>query len=196
MKYWTIILLITGSMSCSTFANILWNEANDGLLSSDNFTPTPVGQLQPGSNTITGTVDVSPFIDPDFFTFEVPAGSTLTQIILTKYETTQNSSFFGVEAGNEISDLYGFNLMGGALIGGIDGANVGDNILDDISGSTIGNGSINGSLGPGTYSVWFQEQGGPVNYEFDFQTVPEPAYSVFSIVGFLTFVCLRKGRHA
>lgn len=192
MKSWSTLFLILVSMSCHTSANVLWIEDDDGLLSSDNFSPTFVGQLRPGSNTIAGTVDVSPFIDPDFFTIEIPDGISLNRIILNRYDTTQSNSFFGIEAGTQVSDLYGFNLMGGALIGGVDGTNVGDDILDDISGSTIGNGSINGSLGPGTYTVWFQEQGGLVDYEFDFQVVPEPSCRIFTIVCLFTTLFLRK----
>ncbi len=50
-------------------------------------------------------------------------------------------------------------------------------------------------MGPGTYTIWFQEAGAEIGYDFAYTVVPEPAeYAAVSAVVLLAFVGLRRQR--
>ncbi len=165
-------------------AQIVFDESVSGDLSSDNLNPTPLS-LSLGSNIITGTTLPNPDIDPDFFSFSIPAGQELSSIILEIYETTEDQSFFAVEQGLQITSIIAnppVDLLGNAVVGGADGAQLGDNVLDDLGEASFGGIGFTGALGEGTYTFWFQETVAPVEYGFNFivsETTPEPG----SIVG-------------
>jgi hypothetical protein len=67
---------------------ILWDESVNGELSSDYTNPTQLGILSAGSNTVIGHVEFFPSgsgggLRNDYFTFQIPAGLSLTGIGLS-----------------------------------------------------------------------------------------------------------------
>ena len=85
-------------------ADIRWDEDIDGDLSSDNFNPTLLS-FGPGSNMVFGDTSPNPNLDPDYFTFEIPAGYELSSVIFEEYDRVNEQSFFAVEIGTQITDL-------------------------------------------------------------------------------------------
>ena len=193
---------------------IVWDEASEGELSGDFASPTDLGTLDPGSNTVSGTSTAGPTedvtipaapdypdIDVDLWMVTIDSGEYLNRIVLTAYSNDNpydhtggsggipgNGSFFGVQAGNAITAMIpdGSVLLGGGLIGILAGAQVGDDVLDDLGSGTFSAAPFNvptfsGSLGAGTYTFWYQEGPMDTEYTLDFQVsaVPEPA----SVIG-------------
>jgi hypothetical protein len=167
--------------------NLVYNEAVNGDLSGDSLNPT-ILNLSAGSNQIIGSTTGNPNLDRDFFTFTIPSGRQLSQIILANYagldNVAPNQGFLAVQAGSQITSLTNTPpLLGAALIGAAPGTQVGDNVLDNLGASNtvpINNnffvGFDSGTLGAGTYTFWIQETvGGIQNYNLDFVVVPEPS---------------------
>ncbi|MBD2301446.1 PEP-CTERM sorting domain-containing protein [Nostoc sp. FACHB-190] len=188
-------------------ATLIYNEAVDGDLSGDNLNPTLVN-LSVGSNRISGstTGNNNPVLDRDFFTFTIPAGLQLRQVILTTYTgldgTGANQGFLAVQRGSRITSLINNPpLLGAALIGAAPGTQQGDNVLDDLgtAASIQGNNFVgfpSGRLGAGTYTFWIQETvGGIQNYTLDFvATVPEPStiFGIAAVTGLGTLIKRKK----
>ncbi|WP_413199378.1 PEP-CTERM sorting domain-containing protein [Nostoc piscinale] len=186
-------------------ATLIYDEAVNGDLSGDNLNPTLVN-LSVGSNRISGSTTGNPNLDRDFFTFTIPAGLQLRQVILTTYTgldgTGANQGFLAVQRGSSITSLNNNPpLLGAALIGAAPGTQQGDNILDDLGASTsiAGNSFVgfpSGRLGAGTYTFWIQETvGGIQNYTLDFvTTVPEPStiFGIAAVTGLGTLIKRKK----
>ncbi|MCC5639837.1 PEP-CTERM sorting domain-containing protein [Nostoc sp. CHAB 5844] len=193
-------------------ANLIYDETVNGDLSSDSLNPT-VLNLSVGSNQITGSTTGNPNLDRDIFTFNIPVGRQLSQIILANYvgldDVDSNQGFFAVQAGSRIeSTTVTTNtppLLGAALIGAAPGRQVGDNVLDElavaapIQGATFV-GFPSGNLGPGSYTFWIQEtRFGIQNYNLDFvvTTVPEPStlVGIGAVMGLATLIKKKKRGH-
>ena len=65
-------------------ADVIWDEAINGDLSSDNLNPTLLAFV-PGSNMVFGSTSPEPELDPDYFTMVIPAGYELSSIIFEEY---------------------------------------------------------------------------------------------------------------
>lgn len=143
-------------------AVVLWDEASQGDFSGDFVSPSDLGTLSVGNNTLSGestagpTEDLSipaapgyPGIDVDLWTLTIASGQYLNQIVLTSYSNTNpfghtggsggtpgGGSFFAFQAGSEITVAIpdGSDLLGGTLIGVIPGAQATDDVLDDLGG--------------------------------------------------------------
>ncbi|MBD2497599.1 PEP-CTERM sorting domain-containing protein [Nostoc sp. FACHB-280] len=191
-------------------ATLIYDEADpvNGDLSGDNLNPTLVN-LSVGSNRISGstTGNNNPVLDRDFFTFTIPVGRQLSQVILTNYVgldgTGANQGFLAVQRGSSITSLNNNPpLLGAALIGAAPGTLQGDNVLDDVGTATPiqGNSFVgfpSGRLGAGTYTFWIQETAGGIqNYTLDFvvSTVPEPStiFGISAVMGLGTLIKRKK----
>jgi len=141
-------------------AAITYDEVSQGDFSDNFASPTDLGTLDLGNNTLSGestagsTEDLTipeapdyPDVDVDLWTLNIAPGQYLNQIVLTSYSNDNpfghtggtggipgGGSFFAVQMGNEITVTIpdGSNLLGGTLIGVIPGAQETDNVLDDL----------------------------------------------------------------
>lgn len=99
----TISTLTLFSFSTIANAGSLHNEDIDGDLSDDGLNPTVLGELTLGTNSLKATFNagqINP--SPDYFTFTVPEGLTLTNIVLNSWESSPNFediAFFAVQEG-------------------------------------------------------------------------------------------------
>jgi PEP-CTERM motif len=189
---------------------IAWDEAVNGEFSHDGLAPTQVKFIS-GGNDILGTYGkpnaATDPVNPDYFTFTVPAGSALTGIIVLPGTTAAGPlgiSFIGIEQGNQVTlgpsppdatGLLGWHHTDPAM-------DIGTDILGKIGNPMppMGETGFMPPLGPGDYAVWLQETGvcGPslCNYGFDFTlaAIPEPASLVLlgsALLG-LGLICRRK----
>lgn len=174
-------------------ADVLWDEAVNGDLSSDNLNPN-LFALLPGSNTIFGDTSPNPELDPDFFTLSVPAGFEISSIVFVRYQSGDDQAFFAMEVGGQISDTGSpVALLTAALIGSISGSMEGDELLDDLQEGNIW-GGFAGNIGAGDYTFWYQETAAATSYGFDFvlTPVPTPASGALLAVGGLALVRRRR----
>lgn len=153
-----------------------YDEGVLGDLSNDPLAPTSLGVLAEGPHTVSGTTTDQP-LDADFFTFEVAPGTALASIVLDGYSgpPAGGGSFLALEDAPVFSstvDASGF--LGTALIGRLPGSLVGEDVLDDVGTAVFGGAGFTGELGPGTYTLWYQETGGPTGYAFTLNIVPAP----------------------
>ena len=166
-------LLLTAACSSPALAAIVYDESVDGELSGVLASATPIA-TSVGSNHVSGVVGGATFNSPvgrDIFTLEVQSGQQLAAVILQTYDSAEDQSFFAVEAGTALTSVTSAaSLLGSALIGDETGAEQGDDVLDDLGNAFFGGAGFSSSLGPGSYTFWFQDTSLPdVNYTFDFQ---------------------------
>lgn len=182
-----------------------YNETFLGDLSDDFSNPTAheffPGELVlfAGSNVVTGTTNNNP-LDRDFFTFEVPSGFTVSAIELLDYQWgdgnqegvgNYGNSYFALTSGNAFSSISDDStFLVSKLIDDrtTDGqvSEVGQDLLEPGVGLTGGNQPNPpgpGQLGPGTYTVWYQETGAPTTYSFDI-TLTAPAGANYGQIQF------------
>jgi hypothetical protein len=184
------------SLAGGARAAVIWDEAVNGEFSHNGLNPTPVTFLL-GYNDILGTYGkpnaATDPVNPDYFTFTVPAGEALTAINVLPGTTAAGPlliSFIGIEQGNQVTlgpsppdatGLLGWRHTNPAT-------DIGTDILGEIGNPPTqpplgapGATGFTPPLGPGDYAVWLQETGvcGPslCNYGFNFTlaAIPEPA---------------------
>lgn len=186
------VLLFFGLCGSAAAATV-YDESVLGDLSDSNLLPTAIA-LNNGANSIIGSINNSP-LDRDFFTFDIGAGQSLTGFVLEQYDSTEDQSFLAIQSGPGISSLTDASaLLGSALVGAFAGAQAGDDVLDDLGAAFPGGAGFSGPLGPGTYTVWFQEVSAPVDYTFNLQVVPIPAAIWLMLSGLLGLAALGKSR--
>lgn len=174
-------------------ADVLWDEAVNGDLSSDNLNPNSFALL-PGSNTIFGSTSPNPELDPDFFTLSVPAGFEISSIVFVRYQSGDDQAFFAMEVGGQITDTGSpVSLLTAALIGGVVGSMEGDELLDDLQEGNVW-GGFAGNLGAGTYTFWYQETAAATSYGFDFVVTPVPAPASASLLAVGGLALVRRRR--
>ncbi|GAB4386410.1 MAG: hypothetical protein Kow00121_52930 [Elainellaceae cyanobacterium] len=162
------------------------NEASNGDLSNFFNNPTSI-TLSPGNNVISGSTvgGGNPPGDRDYFTFEVPVGSTVSAIFLQSYSGATNS-YFAVIGGNSFPDPDAATppdastFVVSKLIDNAADSEVGEDLLASTVGTAAGPAGP-GQLGPGVYSVWYQETGANTTYEFNvvLDTPPAPGQIQF-----------------
>jgi hypothetical protein len=166
-------------LAAAAAANVAYDESISGDLSNDGFTPTALGTLALGSNRVLGTLETQPDINPDYFTFEIAVGQQLVAIVLEQYSPNsgeEQQSFIALQAGPQVtSDFDTSVFLGATLIGALPGSAQGDDVLDDLGSPLFGGQGFTGPLGPGVYSVWFQETAEGISYALDLQVTPIPA---------------------
>jgi len=171
-----------------------WTEAVNGDLSNENESPTPVS-LALGNNLITGRMGVDPLagvLDADIFTFTVPADATLTAIDLTVYVPSLvlgNGAFLAISSGTTIDSGEPNAHLSNLLVDAV------GPLLPLLATPTFGGTGIPGPLGPGTYTLWFQETITTVDYQFNLvlTPIPEPATAIPAAVA-LTALAARRRR--
>lgn len=146
------------------YENVVYDETVDGDLSTNNEAPTII-QLALGDNRVissqSGTVDQA-----NFFSFEVPEGYELSQLIVDSFEGSDDIGFIGLDAGNIITGQPANNAPS-SLIGGLSygTANIGTDILPemgDISNPVaafVSNFGFTPPLESGSYAVWLNQTG-------------------------------------
>lgn len=180
--------LLAGSlvMAVTSFANN-WNESVQGDLSDDRLAPT-LFALDPGFNTLSGTVIGGGAPDRDYVTFTVLDGYILQALTLDDYSAASGLSFIGIQSGStftqpptgtDVAELLGYAHFGP----GEEGMN-----LLPAMGEGDGAMGFPPPLSAGTYTLWIQETGGASRgYSFVFDMVadpvPEPKTLVLIIVG-------------
>ena len=139
-----------------------------GDFSEDGLVPTDIGVLQDGDNSLVAQQagDNGPEgRDRDYFTFEVPVGKVLTEIVLAGFDNgdpTDTAGFIGIVAGNQITtDPTGTdpgNLDGGFIFGS---GELGEDILDDLGAGTDQQGTgfpgFELPLPAGVYTIWLNQ---------------------------------------
>lgn len=138
-----------------TLQSFDYNENLSGDLANTNSTPTVLAFVG-GQNTITAIQSSS---DVDYFTFTVPAGYELSQIVVDDYISNDDAGFIGIVNGSifptDAANTNASDLLGG-MVYGIN--NRGNNILSDI-GALTGAQGFTGALPAGSYSVWLNQTG-------------------------------------
>lgn len=197
-RFRTIALagLVAAAFAQSAAAVTIWDEGTDGDLSTDPAAPTSV-TVAIGTNTVIGsTVGSDQGPDRDVFTFTVPDGSALTQLLLTSFVSDDDLAFLALQAGPVITDPGSADDLLGWLHPSA--AFVGTDILDDI-GQGAGAIGFTGPLGPGTYTLLMQQgDPQPVAYGFDLIidpiAVPEPPMSALFVLGLVALAVARRRR--
>jgi hypothetical protein len=171
-------------------ADIAYSEASDGDLAGP-ATPTPLGTIDLGLNTITGQLSNSAGFDPDAFSFVVAGGQQLDSVSFT---TVNGSGHFFAFNDGPLSQFNGSGNLISTLLGNGD---IGTNILDGSLNSFGGSGLSGGPLAAGTYNVWFQETGGAtVDYSLAISTsaVPEPSSAAMIFAAAAVLASRRRRR--
>lgn len=181
-------------------APLIYNENPSGDLSSSGNAPTLLN-FDIGVNSVSGTMGrTGSVVDSDIFTFTVEAGEVLTSLFLVSANPAENS-FFAIGAGSTISTNAtnpfedGSSHMSNLMTLGRTGEFLGELAAARVYGS--GPSTVTDPLGPGTYTIWFQETTTTVNYELQFTiaSVPEPAsLSLVALGGVLFFGAARRVR--
>ncbi len=172
-------ILAIAAAAGAAAADVVWDESVNGSFSADGFAPTQLGVLMLGANRVLGTLDVMPDITPDYFTFQIAAGQQLAAIILERYAPAsgeQQQSFIALQAGPQVTSEFDTSVfLGATLVGGLPGSLEGEDILDDLANPLFGGQGFLPPLGPGVYSIWFQETAEAVDYTLSFVVIPAPA---------------------
>jgi hypothetical protein len=190
---------------------VAWNEAVNGEFSKNELAPTPVGFIS-GGNDVLGTDGPSgpgfANVDPDYFTFTVPAGLALTAIAVLPGTTSagiDNVSFIGIQSGTQITHVMTSPPSAAGLLGWwhFGPGDIGTDILPEMGIPADGSSGFTPPLGAGDYAIWIQEAdlGGcsPLcHYGFDFvlAPVPEPASSTGLLTGLALLAALRRHRRS
>ena len=168
-----------------------WTESLDGDLSNNSAAPTAL-TFAPGVNLVTGRMgkpDSRP-LDPDFFTFTLAPGWSLTSIEVLSISLFDNS-FYAIAAGTSINTSNPATHLSNTLISGA------GEYLDDLAlpnAPYFGGTGLTAPLGAGTYTVWFQEAAIERDYQMAYTVVPEPGTTCSLLGGAATLLHLRRRR--
>jgi hypothetical protein len=184
---------ITGSAQA-----VVYFESIDGDLSGDNNAPT-ILNFSVGNNVINGVMGDDEFgvglpLDRDFFTFTIDPGEYLTAINVTQYQLLGGSgSFYAISAGTSITIDSTANHLSNHLVNGL-----GDILPALDAGSYSGGLGLDAPLGPGEYTVWFQETSALIPYQIEYvvTAVPEPSTAMFGVIFGIAAVARRRRGHS
>jgi hypothetical protein len=181
MKTLTYLLIAI----CGSAHALIYDEAILGDLSGDGLAPTPL-VFDVGVNIIRGTMGTAgPQLDADIFTITLEPGQFITEILLVEYDHS-GVSFYAISGGQTITMDSPDNHLSNALIG-----TPGD-ILPQLAFRSFAGGlGLARPIPAGTYTMWFQETGGLVEYEMAYTVVPEPVSGLLAVTG-LALVCARR----
>ena len=130
--------------------DLVYDESVDGDLSNNNTTPSSITFVA-GNNRI---VTEQSSDNTDYFTFEVPEGYELSEIIVDDFDILDDA-FIGIANGTTINGFTADELLGG-LVYGV--SHIDTNILPAI-GLLAGTTGFSGALPAGEYSVWLNQTG-------------------------------------
>ena len=137
----------------------VWDEASDGDLSDDGMNPSGPFELSLNGNTFIANQTGNPR-DVDFFTFTIPDGMELSELIVSDYDGTDDVAFIGIDSGTT-TDVDFMNPDSGDLLGGTTygTASIGNDILVAM-GNLGGAEGFTPPLASGTYTIWLNQTGG------------------------------------
>lgn len=163
-----IVLAIAIGAASSAPAGVVFNEVSDGDASSTEGSPTSV-ILAAGENSLLGNTGSG---DRDYFTFTVGPTQAVESFIISEFSGS-GGHFFGIAEGAA------FPLSGPFLLADlITSSEAPFQVLGVASGNFGGTG-VPSVLGPGSYSLLFNETSGTaVSYQADIvvTAVPEPSF--------------------
>ena len=158
-----------------------YTESVDGDLSGDFLAPTLIATTS-GSNIITGSIGdngntgATNGQDADYFSFDLAANETLTEINILSFLGSNNVSFFGYVEDSAFNGQGFPDLDGSAFI-------------NDSSGNII-NSLIGGSITDTSISFWLQETAPvQVDYSIEFVIATTPVPVPGAIWFFATSIC-------
>ena len=193
IKHFLALLIAIGFAGVSN-ADISYNELVSGDLASDVATPTDLGLVDLGKNTISGTLLNSVNFDPDVFSFTVAAGQQLDMVSLTSLSSTGERHFLAFHNGPLNQSLASENWITTL----VDSSDLDDNFLTigSLENTYGGTGLPGGPVGAGTYHIWLQETDGQ-DYDYTFsvstsQAIPEPSSAVVALLGICAFAMRRR----
>lgn len=171
-------------------ADILHDEAVHGDLSGDRFNPTAY-TIGAGTHSV---IAASISGDLEYLRLTIPAGQSLSAIVLAAYTGLDQTAFIGVQSGPTFTEPPNLpnpaNLLGWTHFGPNFG-HVGTDILDDI-GMGLGAIGFTPPLPEGVYTFWIQQTGQSVSmYQLDFVIVPAPAAAP-ALIGLVGLVARRR----
>jgi len=177
------------ALSSPATAAITFNEAIGGDLSNNNLAPTNIGPLGLGVSVISGRsglpVNATPGdpelqADIDYATFTIAPGQRIDRLEVLISDVGGAFSFIGIERGPQVSVPYdtvdASTLLGWYHYGSADSASPG----------AIG---FDGTLGPGTYTLWIMEldRSRQYDYSFGIRVIPTPgAAGLLGLVAAMT----------
>ncbi len=196
MKHGPLALLVFLALCMaapSLPAQLVYREAIEGELSSDGASPTPV-VFSLGQNVVGGRIGQASEnpIDADIFTFTIAAGFELISIEVLTYDSSGfSASFFAISGSGTINRQDQALHLSNILISG-PGEILPDLAAGSYSGGVLG---LTSPLGPGAYTVWFQETASTsIDYEIGYTVspVPEPTTALLAIVACASLGALRR----
>src|SRR5579884_1151664 len=140
-------------------AVVAYDEGASGDLSNSGASPTIISLII-GDNIISGTSgkNSAGVIDRDYFTFTLASNQILTAINVLPGTVPIGLSFIGVQSGNQVTVSPAGPTAAGLLgWAHYSAADVGTDILDNMSVAANGSSGFSIPLGPGTYAFWVQE---------------------------------------
>jgi hypothetical protein len=177
----TLVLLASLVSASPARAETVWNETTNGDLSGNGNAPTQLGAWGAGTHSVLATSGAG---DVDDFTFTIPAGLSLSTIVNSAYAGIDGTAFIGIANGATVdhagapASLIGYQHFGPNM------GNVDSDLLAFMGGP----------LGPGTYSVWWQQIGSPSTVQLDFTVVPEPGSAGVLALAAVAFTTARTRR--
>jgi len=196
---------------------VLYNESISGQVTPGTpngdfsllLSPTDLGDLSLGDNTVIGTTNSEGVTVGDFFSFNVPVGMQLTHFYVDDmgYAFDSNGQerfqfhFIAFDDGVELSFVQPGNtslfasLIEAAEVEVANGAGTPKDLLVDYGNGGQYGAGLTAPLSAGTYNVFFQETSGtPITYEFRFvtQQIPEPSVSLLSMFSLLSLAGYRR----
>lgn len=174
LSRYAFVLFALLSAASSGWSATIYNEAVSGDLSNNGLTPTSL-LLATGSNQILGTTGRGTAVDRDYFTLSVPAGFVISQIVELAGTQAGGVSFFGIQAGAQIT-VPPTAATADGLLGWwhYESATSNTDILPDLRIPSLGSSGFS-DLNSGTYAFWVQDfTAGSYNYAFDLVVTPTP----------------------
>lgn len=190
------VLTVSLTLASRASAGVAYDEGVSGDLSNNGLAPTAV-TISGGSNWIVGSTGRPPTAGPDrdYFTVDVPTGFVLSDIVeVAGTVAGGNFSFFGMEAGNQLT-VASNAVDATGLLGWTHyvSAAADVDLFPTLGTPSMGSTGFSGALPPGSYSFWIQDFNvGAVPYTFDLEltqavgTAPDSSPTV--LLGGLAFV--------
>lgn len=178
MRTHALLALALPVLWCATQASaeFIWDEAVDGDLSGNRFSPTHFNLTPgaPGIHSLRATTGGG-LADIDYISITIPQGALFTELRLVSYAGSDGTAFIGMCEGPTFvvppsggpSEMMGWTHFGRGQ------GNVGQDILQQI-GWGAGAIGFKAPVPAGSYSFWLFQLGAPTTYQFDFVVVPTP----------------------
>ncbi len=184
-------MVLAFAASSVATASLFHDESINGDLSNNRLAPTAYA-LALGTNSLIAT---SVQGDREYVALTIPAGLSLSALLMMSYVGTDGVAFAGVQAGPQMTvDPDSFSpagLLGWSHFGSFMFPN-GTNFLPQM-GTGFGADGFTPPLPAGTYTFWIQQAGTePCTYQLDFVLTPAPG--TVALFGMGWIASLRRRR--